>query len=101
MLRANAAQLPRVQAVLVEELAGSVLADGAVQLAIAILREPHPDARLALALRLSDAIDPVGSWAPSAGAHPSGKPVVSEGTVALDGTNSDDAVVVVPLVDRR
>jgi hypothetical protein len=57
MLRDQAAELPRVQAVLVEELARSVLAGEAVRLAAAILREQNADARLTLALRLCAVVD--------------------------------------------
>jgi hypothetical protein len=57
MLRDQAAQLPRVQAVLVEELARSVLSGEAVRLAVAILREQNADARLTLALRLCEVLE--------------------------------------------
>jgi len=57
MLRADAARLPRVRAVLIEELARSVLSSEAVQLAVAVLREASADARLTLALRLCEVLD--------------------------------------------
>jgi len=57
MLRADAARLPRVRAVLIDELARSVVSTDAVQLAVAILRETNTDARLTLALRLCEVLE--------------------------------------------
>jgi len=57
MLRADAARLPRVQAILIDELARSVLSAEAVHLAVAVVREENADARLTLALRLCEVLD--------------------------------------------
>jgi len=40
-------------------LVEGVLTSESVRLAVAVLRAGHPDARLALALRLCDRVDPV------------------------------------------
>ena len=57
MLREQASQLPRIRAVLVEELALAVLGSEPVRLALALLRERDANARLTLALRLADLCD--------------------------------------------
>jgi len=46
-----------LRAVLLDELARSVLTCGAVQLAVALVRETNTDARLTLALRLCEVLE--------------------------------------------
>jgi hypothetical protein len=58
-LRGEIARRPRVQAALIQELVEGVLASDAVRLAVAVLRAGHPHARVTLALRLCDLVDPV------------------------------------------
>jgi hypothetical protein len=58
-LRGEVACRPRVQVALIQELVEGVLTSESVRLAVAVLRAGHPDARLALALRLCDRVDPV------------------------------------------
>jgi hypothetical protein len=72
LLRTEVARRPRVQAVLIDELAQGVLGSEMVQLAAAVLRGTQPDARLALALRLADAVDPV-TLVPLAGPQTAGE----------------------------
>jgi hypothetical protein len=58
-LRGEVACRPRVRVALIQELVEGVLTSAEVRLAVAVIRAGHPDARLALALRLCDLVDPV------------------------------------------